>query len=52
MTMGKDGTPMDHEAANRLAEAGERDPDSPTATSGFAGRAEAAADRNDEDDDC
>ncbi|MFJ9371598.1 hypothetical protein ACIRRA_45450 [Nocardia sp. NPDC101769] len=47
--MGKE--PMDREAADRIAAAAERDPDSPTAQSGFDERAAEAADRNDEDDD-
>ena len=45
---------MDHESADRISAAAGRDPDSPTATSGFDDRAQAAADRNsadDEDDD-
>ncbi|MEU5836344.1 hypothetical protein ABZ820_22120 [Streptomyces diacarni] len=51
--MGRE-TPMDREAADRIADAAERDPDSPTATSGFDERADAAADRNEDDpnDDC
>ncbi|MGF6884897.1 hypothetical protein ABIA39_008612 [Nocardia sp. GAS34] len=40
------GTPMDREAADRISEAADRDPESDTATSGFADRAEDAADRN------
>jgi hypothetical protein len=44
-------TPMDREAANRIAEAAQRDPDSPTAQSGFDDRADAAASRNETDDD-
>jgi hypothetical protein len=40
-------TPMDHEASDRICPAAERDPQGPTATSGFDERAEAAADRND-----
>ncbi|MGV9638052.1 hypothetical protein ACWDO0_28080 [Nocardia rhamnosiphila] len=44
-------TPMDRDAADRIGAAAERDPDSPTATSGFADRADAAADRNDNYDD-
>lgn len=44
-------TPMDHEAADRISAAAERDPDSPTATSGFDDRTQEAADRNDPDDD-
>lgn len=42
---------MDHEAADRISAAAERDPDSPTAQSGFDERAETAADRNESDDD-
>ncbi len=38
---------MDHEASDRISVAADRDPQSPTATSGFDERAEAAADRND-----
>ena len=41
-------TPMDHEAADRISAAAERDPASPTAQSGFDERAQEAADRNDE----
>lgn len=44
-------TPMDHGAAGRISAAAERDPESPTAQSGFDQRAGDAADRNDEDDD-
>ncbi|GHE56589.1 hypothetical protein GCM10018785_27390 [Streptomyces longispororuber] len=40
---------MDHDAAERIAEAAERDPESPTAVSGFDERAAAAADRNADD---
>ena len=40
-------TPMDHAAADRISAAADRDPQSPTAQSGFDDRAEAAADRND-----
>ncbi|WP_165953928.1 hypothetical protein [Streptomyces sp. 8K308] len=40
-------TPMDRQAADRIAAAAQRDPDSPTAESGFDDRAQAAADRND-----
>ncbi|MFF5037898.1 hypothetical protein [Nocardia salmonicida] len=43
-------TPMDREAADRISEAAERDPESATATSGFADRAEDAAERNEADD--
>ncbi|MGW0252499.1 hypothetical protein ACWDYH_38330 [Nocardia goodfellowii] len=46
--MGKEW--MDHDAADRIGAAAERDPSSDTATSGFADRAEAAADRNQDDD--
>jgi hypothetical protein len=42
-------TPMDHQAAGRISAAAGRDPDSCTAQNGFDERAEAAADRNDED---
>jgi hypothetical protein len=42
---------MDHGAADRIYAASERDPQSTTAQSGFADRAEAAADRNDDYDD-
>jgi hypothetical protein len=42
--------PMDHESADRISAAAERDPDSPTATSGFDERAQEAADRNDAQD--
>jgi hypothetical protein len=48
--MGK-STPMDHEAADRISEAAERDPDSPTAQSGFDERAQDAAERNDDRED-
>ena len=40
-------TPMDHEYADRISAAADRDPDSPTATSGCDDRAQEAADRND-----
>ncbi len=43
--------PMDHAAAGRIGAAADRDPQSPTAQSGFDERAEAAADRNDPYDD-
>jgi hypothetical protein len=46
--MGKE--PMDREAADRIAEAAQRDPDSSTAQSGFDERADRAADRNEDDD--
>ncbi|MEV7989548.1 hypothetical protein [Micromonospora sp. NPDC085948] len=42
--------PMDHESADRISAAADRDPDSPTATSGFGDRAQEAADRNDAKD--
>jgi hypothetical protein len=42
---------MDHAAADRISAAADRDPQSPTAQSGFDERAEAAADRNDPYDD-
>jgi hypothetical protein len=41
---------MDHESADRISAAADRDPDSPTATSGFDDRAHEAADRNDAED--
>jgi hypothetical protein len=44
-------TPMDHDAADRISAAAYRDPDSPTAQSGFDDRAQAAADRNDDQGD-
>lgn len=44
-------TPMDREAADRIGEAAERDPESPTAVSGFDERADAAASRNEHDDE-
>jgi hypothetical protein len=43
-------TPMDHESADRISAAAARDPDSPTATSGFDDRAQAAAEHNGADD--
>ncbi|APE34737.1 hypothetical protein BOX37_13150 [Nocardia mangyaensis] len=43
-------TPMDREAADRISEPAERDAESASATSGSAEPAEAAADRNEEDD--
>ncbi|MFF0492911.1 hypothetical protein ACFYTQ_28115 [Nocardia sp. NPDC004068] len=49
--MGKGGTPMDWEAADRIGAAADRDPDSPTATSGFDDRAADAAERNEGCDD-
>jgi hypothetical protein len=42
-------TPMDHQAADRISAAAGRDPESPTAVSGFDDRAQEAADRNDQD---
>jgi hypothetical protein len=39
--------PMDHQAADRISAAADRDPSSPTAASGFDDRAQQAADRND-----
>ena len=42
--------PMDHESADRISAAAERDPDSSTAISGFDERAQEAADRNDAQD--
>lgn len=41
---------MDHESAARISAAAARDPDSPTATSGFDDRAQEAAGRNDAED--
>jgi hypothetical protein len=41
---------MDREAADRIADAASRDPQSPIAQSGFDGRASAAADRNEQAD--
>ncbi|MBE1467486.1 hypothetical protein [Kibdelosporangium phytohabitans] len=41
---------MSHEAADRISAAADRDPDSPTAQSGFDDRAQEAADRNDDAD--
>ncbi|MGW4370281.1 hypothetical protein ACWEKT_32010 [Nocardia takedensis] len=41
---------MDRESADRIGAAAERDRDSPTATSGFADRADEAAVRNEADD--
>ncbi|HEY3691112.1 MAG TPA: hypothetical protein VGL46_12535 [Pseudonocardiaceae bacterium] len=48
--MGRE-TPMDRESADRISAAADRDPTSPTATSGFDDRAQAAADRNDDHDE-
>jgi len=42
---------MDHESADRISQAAQRDPESSTAHSGFDDRAQAAADRNDADPD-
>lgn len=42
-------TPMDHEAADRISAAADRDPGSDTGQSGFDDRAQDAADRNDDD---
>lgn len=41
---------MSHDAADRISAAAAADPSSPTAVSGFDDRAQAAADRNDDDD--
>ncbi|MDQ1022457.1 hypothetical protein [Streptomyces umbrinus] len=43
-------TPMDRESADRIGDAAARDPESPTAVSGFDERADAAAERNEPDD--
>jgi hypothetical protein len=45
---------MDHESADRISAAARRDPDSPTATSGFDDRAQQAAGRDDAEEpyDC
>ena len=43
-------TPMDHESADRISAAADRDPNSPTATSGFDDRAQEAAGKNDAED--
>lgn len=40
---------MDRDAADRISSAAARDPEGATALSGFADRAEGAADRNDPD---
>ncbi len=45
------GKEMDRESADRIGAAAARDTESDTATSGFAERADAAADRNDPDID-
>jgi hypothetical protein len=53
--MGRQPTPMDRDAADRIAAAAQRDPGSKTTESGFADRAADAAERNEpaeEDDDC
>jgi hypothetical protein len=42
--------PMDRESADRISAAADREPDSPTAQSGFDDRAQEAADRNDAQD--
>jgi hypothetical protein len=41
---------MDHESADRISAAADREPDSLTAASGFYERAQEAADRNDTQD--
>lgn len=43
-------TPMDRDAADRIARAAERDPESRTAKDDFPERAAHAADRNAQDD--
>ncbi|WP_433531204.1 hypothetical protein ACQPYA_03595 [Micromonospora sp. CA-263727] len=43
-------TPMDHESADRISAAADRDPSSPTVTSGFDERAQEAAGRNEAED--
>lgn len=48
--MGKP-TRMDHESADRISDAADRDPNSPTARSGFDERAQKAADRNEAEED-
>ncbi|WP_172964596.1 MULTISPECIES: hypothetical protein [Nocardia] len=48
IVVGKD---MDRESADRISAAADRDPGSPTATSGFADRADAAATRNEDEED-
>ena len=48
---GDGGTPMDKEDAARIQSAADRDPSSDSATSGFAERAQSAADRADDDED-
>ncbi len=47
----KDPVSMDRAAAGRIGAAAERDPSSPTATSGFDQRAAAAATHNEPDDE-
>ncbi|WP_158603480.1 hypothetical protein [Micromonospora radicis] len=41
---------MDHESADRISAAADRDPSSPTATSSFDDRAQEAAGRNEAED--
>lgn len=52
--MGKHGggghTPMDKDDASRIQSAADRNPESDSASSGFAERAQSAADRADSDD--
>ena len=43
--------PMDRQAADRISAAADRDPESPTAISGFDDRAQQAADCNDRPED-
>lgn len=43
-------TRMDREAADRIAQAAARDPESATAKDGFPERADAAAQRNEQDE--
>lgn len=43
-------TPMDREAADRIARAAQENPESKTAQDDFPSRASAAADRNEQDD--
>lgn len=45
------GTPMGKDDASRIQSAADRNPDSDSATSGFAERAQSAADRAEHDDD-
>lgn len=45
------GSPMDKEAASRIQSAADRDPESDSASSGFAERAQSAADRADDEDE-